>query len=100
MIEVAWTVIPVLILVIIAIPSFRLIYYQDRTRDADLTVKVTGHQWYWEYTYPDNGNLDFSSYSIPDDQLKPGQLRLLDGRQPAGRAGRQEHPHPDQPART
>jgi cytochrome c oxidase subunit 2 len=77
LIEVLWTVIPVLILVGIAIPSFRLIYYQDRTRDADLTIKVTGHQWYWEYTYPDNGNIDFSSYIIPDDELKPGQLRLL-----------------------
>ncbi len=75
--EIAWTVIPVLILVVMAIPSFRLIYYEDRTRDADLTVKVTGHQWYWEYTYPDKNNLDFSSYIIPDDQLKPGQLRLL-----------------------
>lgn len=75
--EIAWTVLPVLILVIIAIPSFRLVYYEDRTRDPDLTIKVTGHQWYWEYTYPDNGNLDFSSYIVPDDQLKPGQLRLL-----------------------
>ena len=43
--EIAWTVIPVLILVVIAIPSFRLVYYEDRTRDADLTIKVTGHQW-------------------------------------------------------
>jgi cytochrome c oxidase subunit II len=76
--EVAWTVLPVLILVIIAIPSFRLVYYEDRTHDPALTVKVTGHQWYWEYTYPDNGNIDFSSYIIPDDQLKPGQLRLLE----------------------
>lgn len=76
--EVAWTVLPVLILVIIAIPSFRLVYYEDRTQDADLTVKVTGHQWYWEYTYPDKNNLDFSSYIIPDDQLKPGQMRLLE----------------------
>ncbi len=75
--EIAWTVIPVLILVVMAIPSFRLVYYEDRTRDADLTIKVTGHQWYWEYTYPDNNNIDFSSYIIPDDQLKPGQLRLL-----------------------
>jgi cytochrome c oxidase subunit 2 len=75
--EIAWTVVPVLILVVIAIPSFRLVYYEDRTRDADLTIKVTGHQWYWEYTYPDNNNVDFSSYIIPDDQLKPGQLRLL-----------------------
>ena len=75
--EIAWTVIPVLILVVMAIPSFRLVYYEDRTRDAELTIKVTGHQWYWEYTYPDNNNIDFSSYIIPDDQLKPGQLRLL-----------------------
>ncbi len=75
--EIAWTVIPVLILVVMAIPSFRLVYYEDRTHDADLTIKVTGHQWYWEYTYPDNNNIDFTSYIIPDDQLKPGQLRLL-----------------------
>jgi cytochrome c oxidase subunit II len=76
-IEILWTVIPVLILVVIAIPSFRLVYYLDRTPDPELTIKVTGHQWYWEYTYPDKNNIDFSSYIIPDDQLKPGQLRLL-----------------------
>ncbi|HEX3347558.1 MAG TPA: cytochrome c oxidase subunit II [Acetobacteraceae bacterium] len=76
-IEIAWTVVPVLILVIIAIPSFRLVYYEDRATDADMTLKVTGHQWYWEYTYPDKGNIDFSSYLVPDDQLKPGQPRLL-----------------------
>ena len=75
--EVAWTVVPILILVVMAIPSFRLVYYLDRTPDADLTVKVTAHQWYWEYSYPDKGNIDFSSYIVPDDQLKPGQLRLL-----------------------
>ncbi len=77
-IEIAWTVIPVLILVVMAIPSFRLVYYEDRTRDPELTIKVTGHQWYWEYTYPDNNNIDFTSYIIPDDQLKPGQRRLLE----------------------
>jgi cytochrome c oxidase subunit 2 len=76
--EVTWTLAPVLILVVIAIPSFRLIYYEDRTENADMTVKVTGHQWFWEYTYPDNGNVDFSSYIVQDDDLKPGQLRLLD----------------------
>jgi cytochrome c oxidase subunit 2 len=76
--EIAWTVLPVLILMIIVIPSFRLIYYEDRTHDPDLTVKVTGHQWYWEYTYPDNNKIDFNSTLIPDDQLKPGQLRLLE----------------------
>ena len=76
--EIAWTVIPVLILVVIAIPSFRLVYFEDRTHEADITIKVTGHQWYWEYTYPDNGGVNFSSYMVPVDQLKPGQLRLLD----------------------
>jgi cytochrome c oxidase subunit II len=76
-IEVLWTVVPILILVVMAIPSFRLVYYLDRTPDADLTIKVTAHQWYWEYSYPDKGNIDFSSYIVPDDQLKPGQLRLL-----------------------
>jgi len=76
--EVAWTLAPVLILVIIAIPSFRLIYYEDRTADPDMTIKVTGHQWYWEYSYPDNGNIDIESRIILDEDLKPGQLRLLD----------------------
>jgi cytochrome c oxidase subunit 2 len=76
--EIAWTVLPVLILVVIAIPSFRLIYYQDRTPDPDMTIKVTGHQWYWEYSYPDQGNVDVESRYVGDDDLKPGQLRLLD----------------------
>jgi cytochrome c oxidase subunit II len=76
-IEILWTVIPVLILVVIAIPSFRLIYYQDRTPDPDMTIKVTGHQWYWEFTYPDQGNIDIESRYIHDEDLKPGQLRLL-----------------------
>lgn len=76
--EVAWTVLPVLILVVIAIPSFRLVYFEDRTAAADMTVKVTGHQWYWEFTYPDQGGIDFSSYMIPEDQLKAGQLRNLE----------------------
>jgi len=77
-IEVTWTLLPVLILVVIAIPSFRLVFYEDRTNEADLTVKATGHQWYWEYTYPDKGNLDFNSNFLSDDQLKPGQLRMLE----------------------
>ena len=75
--EIAWTVLPVVILVVIAIPSFRLIYYEDRTQDPAMTIKVTGHQWYWEYTYPDAGGLHFESYMVPEDQLKPGQLRNL-----------------------
>jgi cytochrome c oxidase subunit 2 len=74
--EIAWTVLPVLILVVMAIPSFRLIYYLDRTPDPDMTIKVTGHQWYWEYSYPDNGNIDIESRYVHDEDLK-GQLRLL-----------------------
>lgn len=76
--EIAWTVIPVLILVVIAIPSFRLVYFEDRTEAADMTVKVTGHQWFWEYTYPDQGGVDFASRVVPEESLKPGQMRLLD----------------------
>ncbi|MBI3710962.1 MAG: cytochrome c oxidase subunit II [Proteobacteria bacterium] len=76
--EVAWTVVPVIILLIIAIPSFKMLYFMDRTVDADMTLKVVGHQWYWSYEYPDNGDLKFDSYMIPDADLKPGQKRLLE----------------------
>ena len=77
LLEVAWTVVPVLILVVIAIPSFRLVYFEDRARDADMTIKVTGHQWYWEYTYPDSQNIDFNSNMIADEDIKPGEIRRL-----------------------
>ncbi|MGK7864699.1 cytochrome c oxidase subunit II [Falsiroseomonas sp. E2-1-a4] len=76
--EIAWTVVPVLILVVIAIPSFRLIYYQDRTVDADLTVNVQGRQWYWHYGYPDNGNFTFDSYPVQTEDLQAGQMRNLE----------------------
>ncbi|MCQ4162215.1 cytochrome c oxidase subunit II [Roseomonas sp. GC11] len=82
LLEVAWTVLPVLILIVIAIPSFRLIYYQDRARDAELTVNVTGRQWYWHYAYPEQGNFAFDSYPIQEADLKPGQLRNLDVDEP------------------
>ena len=77
-IEIAWTVVPVLILVAIAIPSFKLMYYMDREPNADMTIKVTGHQWYWEYGYPDQGNFSFNSNIIPDDQLTDKTKRMLD----------------------
>ncbi|UFN51225.1 cytochrome c oxidase subunit II [Roseomonas sp. OT10] len=77
MLEIAWTTIPVLILLVIAIPSFRLIYFQDRAREADLTINVQGRQWYWHYGYPDNGNFTFDSYPIATSDLQPGQPRLL-----------------------
>jgi len=75
--EVLWTVIPVLILLVIAVPSFRLLYYLDKQIEPDMTVKVTGIQWYWNYEYPDQ-NLGFDSYMINDEDLQPGQKRLLD----------------------
>jgi cytochrome c oxidase subunit 2 len=78
LIEVLWTVVPVLILVIIAIPSFKLMYYMDRTQSAEMTIKVTGHQWYWSYEYPDQGGFTFDSNMIAEDQIKPGQRRLLE----------------------
>lgn len=78
LIEIAWTVVPVMILVAIAIPSFKLLYYLDSTPNAEMTIKVTGHQWYWQYEYPDNGNFTFDSYMVPVNELKPDQLRLLD----------------------
>ncbi|MGI4809651.1 MAG: cytochrome c oxidase subunit II [Janthinobacterium lividum] len=75
--EVAWTLLPVLILVLIAIPSFRLVYFEDRTSDPGITIKVTGHQWNWEYGYPDNGGFSYISNMIQDEDLKPGDLRHL-----------------------
>jgi cytochrome c oxidase subunit II len=76
--EVVWTVVPVLILVTIAVPSFKLMYYMDHTQKADMTLKVTGHQWYWSYEYPDQGNLSFDSNVLSDaDDAKAGDPRLL-----------------------
>ncbi|MDR3436118.1 cytochrome c oxidase subunit II [Telmatospirillum sp.] len=74
--EVAWTLAPVLILVVIAFPSFRLLYAMDRVKDADLTLKITGHQWYWSYSYPDQ-NVSFDANMVQEDDLKPGEPRLL-----------------------
>ncbi|WP_019012668.1 cytochrome c oxidase subunit II [Elioraea tepidiphila] len=79
LLEVAWTVIPVLILVVIAVPSFRLLYFMDRTEEPDLTVKVTAFQWAWEYEYLDADGLKFESYMIPaDEAVAQGKRRLLD----------------------
>jgi cytochrome c oxidase subunit 2 len=76
-IEIIWTVIPIIILIIIAIPSFRILKIVEHTPPADLTIKVVGSQWYWSYSYPDE-NIEFDSYIIQDADLKPGQLRLLE----------------------
>ncbi len=75
-IEVVWTVVPVLILVTIAVPSFRLLFFQLNTPQADLTVKATGKQWFWSYSYPDS-KFEFDSLMVQTADLKPGQPRLL-----------------------
>ena len=75
-IEVIWTVVPVLILVAVAVPSFRLLFYQLNTPKADLTIKATGKQWFWSYNYPDQ-KFEFDSVMVQTKDLKPGQPRLL-----------------------
>ncbi len=78
--EIAWTIIPILILVVIAIPSFRLLYFGDKAQDAAMTVKVTGHQWYWQYEYPDQGNFSVESRILTEadrTKMKPDQPRML-----------------------
>jgi cytochrome c oxidase subunit 2 len=76
LLEVVWTIIPVIILVGIAFPSFGLLYAEDHAPDAKLTLKVTGHQWYWSYSFPDYG-VSFDSNVKQDADLKDGEIRLL-----------------------
>lgn len=75
--EIIWTVIPIIILVVIAIPSLRLHYFMERIVKPEMTLKVTGYQWYWHYDYPDHGNFGFDSVMLKDKELKPGDHRLL-----------------------
>ncbi len=77
LVEVLWTVIPIIILVGIAIPSFRLLYFADRAEDAEMTIKAIGKQWYWSYEYPDHGNFTFDAIIVEDEDLEEGQIRLL-----------------------
>jgi cytochrome c oxidase subunit 2 len=76
LVEVVWTVLPILILVVIAIPSFRLLYFQREIPQAELTVKAVGYQWYWGYEYPDNGDFAFDSLMLNDEE-RGDQPRLL-----------------------
>ena len=82
-IEILWTIAPSLILMLIAIPSFALLYSMDEVVDPAITIKAIGHQWYWSYEYSDYENADgqsiaYDSYMIPEDDLELGQLRLLE----------------------
>lgn len=77
LLEVVWTVVPVIILVAIAVPSFRLLFFQLTIPQADVTIKATGKQWFWTYTYPDHGKFEFDSLMLQDKDRKPDQPRLL-----------------------
>jgi cytochrome c oxidase subunit 2 len=77
LLEVLWTVVPVVILVFIAVPSFRLLFTQMNIPPVDVTVKATGKQWYWSYSYPDAGDFEFDSLMLSDKERKGDQPRLL-----------------------
>lgn len=77
-IEIVWTVLPAIILILIALPSLRILYLIDEINDPHLTVKAIGHQWYWSYEYTDYEDLGFDSYIVPTQDLSPGQFRLLE----------------------
>jgi cytochrome c oxidase subunit 2 len=77
LIEVIWTALPVIILVVIAIPSFKYLYYADRADKPEMTLKVTGHQWYWSYELPDQKIDDYISNLIPDDKISGDKIRML-----------------------
>lgn len=77
MLEFFWTVIPIVILAGIGWPSLQMLYYLDKTPNPEMTLKVTGYQWYWGYEYPDHGGINFEGHMLADNELKPGQPRLL-----------------------
>nr|YP_003934035.1 cytochrome c oxidase subunit II [Ambystoma unisexual lineage LJJJ]ACY06246.1 cytochrome c oxidase subunit II [Ambystoma unisexual lineage LJJJ] len=77
-IEMVWTIMPAIILIVIALPSLRILYLMDEINDPHLTVKAIGHQWYWSYEYTNYDNLVFDSYMIPTQSLSPGEFRLLE----------------------
>jgi cytochrome c oxidase subunit II len=75
--EIVWTAVPVLILVVVAVPSFKLLYYSDVLPETGMTLKVTGFQWYWGYEYPDHEGVEIIANLVPEQDLQPGQPRLL-----------------------
>ena len=79
MLEILWTVLPVIILIVIAVPSFKMLYYLDRVEEPEMTLKITGYQWYWGYEYQDHEGIIFDSRMIPEDEIDEaaGQRRLL-----------------------
>ncbi len=91
--EIVWTLVPVIILVIIAIPSFKLLYYEAEIPPPDLTITAIGHQWSWTYKYPTNGNFQFDSLPLSEDQdKKAGEPRLLGVDNPIEYGASRRHP--------
>nr|WPW46803.1 cytochrome c oxidase subunit 2 [Halobates micans] len=78
MIEIIWTVIPAMILILIALPSLRILYMMDETKNPTLTIKAIGHQWYWSYEYSDFKNIEFESYMKPTTEIEMNEFRLLE----------------------
>nr|ALO77111.1 cytochrome c oxidase subunit 2 [Entiminae sp. GENSP01] len=78
LIELIWTILPAFTLILIALPSLRLLYIMDEINNPVISIKAIGHQWYWSYEYSDYNNLEFDSYMIPTNELKPFNFRLLD----------------------
>nr|AEX68581.1 cytochrome c oxidase subunit II [Eremias argus] len=77
-VEMVWTILPAIILIMIALPSLRILYLMDEINNPHLTIKAVGHQWYWSYEYSDYENLLFDSYMVPTQDLSPGGFRLLE----------------------
>nr|ALJ10716.1 cytochrome c oxidase subunit II [Dendrotriton bromeliacius] len=77
-IEMIWTIMPAIVLIIIALPSLRILYLMDEINNPHLTIKAMGHQWYWSYEFTNYENLTFDSYMVPTQDLIPGQFRLLE----------------------
>ena len=83
LIELIWTITPAVILILIAFPSFKLLYLMDEVNDSSMSVLAEGHQWYWSYQYPDfldssDEFIEFDSYIVPDSDLEEGRLRMLE----------------------
>nr|YP_011010578.1 cytochrome c oxidase subunit 2 [Halobates poseidon]WPW47232.1 cytochrome c oxidase subunit 2 [Halobates poseidon] len=78
MIEIIWTIIPAMILILIALPSLRILYMMDETKSPTLTIKAIGHQWYWSYEYSDFKNIEFEAYMKPTNEIEMNEFRLLE----------------------
>nr|YP_009991807.1 cytochrome c oxidase subunit II [Centropus unirufus]QNN84668.1 cytochrome c oxidase subunit II [Centropus unirufus] len=77
-VELIWTILPAIVLILLALPSLQILYMMDEIDQPDLTLKAIGHQWYWSYEYTDFKDLTFDSYMIPTTDLSPGHFRLLE----------------------